>query len=89
MRELRRIAKEEGRSVVIASHDQRLKDIADRVLWLEDGRFSREDELVTDPVCGLSLERADARYSLESAGETHWFCCQGCQQEYSHEEAIS
>ncbi len=35
---LRRIAKEQGRSVVIVSHDQRIKDIADRVLWLEDGQ---------------------------------------------------
>ena len=83
MRELRRIAREESRSVVIVSHDERLKDIADRVLWLEDGRFSREDELVTDPVCGMSLERADARYSLEVDGQTYWFCCQGCQKEFT------
>mgnify|MGYP001588091177 CR=1 FL=1 len=39
MRLLRKIAKEENRSVVIVSHDQRIKDIADRVLWLEDGQF--------------------------------------------------
>ena len=39
MRLLRNIAREQGRSVVIVSHDQRIKDIADRVLWLEDGRF--------------------------------------------------
>jgi putative ABC transport system ATP-binding protein len=87
MRELRRIAKDEGRSIVIVSHDQRLKDIADRVLWLEDGRFSREDELVVDPVCGMSLERADARNSLEADGETYWFCCQGCQHEFAEKLA--
>jgi putative ABC transport system ATP-binding protein len=39
MRLLRRIAKEEQRSVIIVSHDQRIKDIADRILWLEDGTF--------------------------------------------------
>src|SRR5512144_1410514 len=39
MRLLRSIAKEQGRSVIIVSHDQRIKDIADRVLWLEDGEF--------------------------------------------------
>lgn len=38
---LRRIAKEQGRSVVIVSHDQRIRDIADRVLWLEDGEFKK------------------------------------------------
>ena len=37
MRLLRRIAREQNRSVVIVSHDARIKDIADRVLWLEDG----------------------------------------------------
>ena len=83
MRELRRIAKEEDRSVVIVSHDERLKDIADRVLWLEDGRFSHEDELVADPVCGMTLDRADARYTLEVDGQTYWFCCQGCQNEFT------
>ena len=39
MRLLRGIAKEENRCVIIVSHDQRIKDIADRVLWLEDGEF--------------------------------------------------
>ena len=43
MRLLRRIAKDQNRSVVIVSHDQRIKDIADRVLWLEDGEFKGDD----------------------------------------------
>src|SRR3990172_892146 len=33
MRLLRQIARDQGRSVIIVSHDQRIKDIADRVLW--------------------------------------------------------
>ncbi len=47
MRLLRRIAKEQQRSVVIVSHDQRIKDIADRVLWLEDGQF--KDKFLVQP----------------------------------------
>src|SRR5512141_3252705 len=43
MRLLRKSAKEQGRSVVIVSHDPRIKDIADRVLWLEDGQFKEQD----------------------------------------------
>ncbi len=50
MRLLRQIAKEQGRSVVIVSHDQRIKDIADRVLWLEDGQFKEVITLATDPI---------------------------------------
>lgn len=36
MRLLRRIAREQSRSVIVFGHDKRLKDDADRVLWLED-----------------------------------------------------
>jgi putative ABC transport system ATP-binding protein len=50
MRLLRRIAKEEQRSVIIVSHDQRIKDIADRILWLEDGAFKDVVEMAVDPV---------------------------------------
>ena len=45
MRLLRGIAKEQRRSVIIVSHDQRIRDIADRVLWLEDGEFKKEEIL--------------------------------------------
>lgn len=33
------LAKKQGKSVVIVSHDTRIQGIADRVLWLEDGRL--------------------------------------------------
>lgn len=54
---LRRIAKDQGRSVVIASRDQRIKDTADRVLWLEDGQFKNMVAMATDPVCGMAVEQ--------------------------------
>jgi putative ABC transport system ATP-binding protein len=40
---LRRLAREEGCAVVAVSHDARLEAIADRVLWLEDGRIRSDD----------------------------------------------
>ena len=82
MRLLRRIAKEQNRSVVIVSHDQRLKDIADRVLWLEDGQFKEMVTLATDPVCGMSIEREQAAAALEVAGTTYYFCSKGCRAEF-------
>ena len=36
---LRAIARELGRAAVIVSHDVRIQELADRILWLEDGRF--------------------------------------------------
>ena len=81
MQLLRRIAKERGRTVVIVSHDERIKDIADRVLWLEDGQFKDIVHMVTDPVCGMTIERAPA-VSLEYEGTTYYFCSRGCSWEF-------
>jgi putative ABC transport system ATP-binding protein len=81
MRLLRRIAKEQGRSVVIVSHDERIRDIADRVLWLEDGSFKDMVTMATDPVCGMAVEREHA-VSAEQSGETYWFCSKGCRAEF-------
>ncbi len=39
MQLLGEIAHEQGRSVVVCSHDQRIRQVADRVLWLEDGEI--------------------------------------------------
>ncbi len=38
------LGREQGRAIVIVTHDHRLKEIADRVLWLEDGRLSSAPE---------------------------------------------
>ena len=38
------IARQQRRTIVIVSHDHRIRDVADRVLWLEDGRFHELDE---------------------------------------------
>ncbi len=38
---LRTLATRDGRGAVVVSHDERLQTIADRVLWLEDGRIRR------------------------------------------------
>ena len=81
MRLLRGIAKDQGRSVVIVSHDQRIRDIADRILWLDDGEFKDVVTMATDPVCGMAVER-DQAVSVERDGETHWFCARGCRDEF-------
>ena len=82
MRLLRRIAKEEQRSVIIVSHDQRIKDIADRILWLEDGAFKDVVEMATDPVCGMSVDRASAPTQVAWRGQTLYFCANGCREEF-------
>ena len=82
MRLLRSLAKEQGTTVVIVSHDARLREIADRVLWLEDGHFKTLDALVRDPVCGMLLEPAQAAATLKRDGVTYYFCANGCRDEF-------
>jgi len=36
---LRVIARDLGKAVIIVSHDLRVREVADRLLWLEDGQF--------------------------------------------------
>ena len=79
---LRRAATEEGRSVVIVSHDARLKDIAHRVLWLEDGEFRSMSALVTDPVCGMAVEREGSSH-FRYDGRTFSFCSTACRDEFA------
>ena len=78
---LRQIATEDGRSVVIVSHDQRLKEIADRVLWLEDGEFHQLAAMATDPVCAMAVEAGDGPH-LELEGRVYWFCSPHCRDEF-------
>lgn len=82
MRLLRKLAMNEGTTVVIVSHDQRLREIADRVLWLEDGKLEQLGALVRDPVCGMLLDPAQAPTALARAGKTVYFCSRGCRHEY-------
>ena len=81
MRLLRKIAREQGRSVIIVSHDQRIKDIADRVLWLEDGEFKAITSRAEDPVCRMSVD-CETAFSTEHEGQTYYFCAEGCRAEF-------
>lgn len=82
MRLLRRLVKDQNRSAIIVSHDQRIKDIADRVLWLEDGQFKEPVIMAVDPVCGMNVERSKALSTVWN-GETVYFCARGCRDEFA------
>jgi putative ABC transport system ATP-binding protein len=78
---LRRLADVDGRSIVIVSHDDRLREVADRVLRLEDGQFKMMSAMVVDPVCGMRVEPTGPH--LEWEGHTLWFCSEGCKAEFA------
>ncbi len=82
MRLLRRIAQQKNRSIIIVSHDQRIKDVADRVLWLEDGQFKDVVEMAIDPVCGMSVDKENAPAQTRYNRKTFYFCALGCRDEF-------
>ncbi|MDP2721021.1 MAG: ABC transporter ATP-binding protein [bacterium] len=45
------IACEQNKSVIIVSHDSRIKEIAHKVLWVEDGKLTKEEEGNHKKVC--------------------------------------
>lgn len=82
IRRLQNIARRDGKSVVIVSHDARIKEHADRVLWLEDGEFKEMAVMERDPVCGMSIEREKAAARVEHRGREFFFCSKGCAAEF-------
>jgi putative ABC transport system ATP-binding protein len=78
---LRDLSRSGERAVVVVSHDQRIREVADRVLWLEDGRIKDIAQLARDPVCGASVEMEGA-IRLEHDGRSYYFCSRDCSWEF-------
>lgn len=80
------IARDSGCAIVLVTHDQRVEEISDRVLWLEDGslrdRKSERHSWVRDPVCGMRVDEWSAEYAAEHEGERFIFCSDGCLRRF-------
>ena len=81
-RHLRSLAVDENRSVLLVSHDARLKEVADRVLWLEDGTFKDVSRMTVDPVCGMAVAQQGGPH-YQHDGTTWWFCSPACRDEFA------
>jgi putative ABC transport system ATP-binding protein len=85
LHQLERLARDGGKALVVVTHDFRITQVADRVLWLEDGRWGpapTEAEMAIDVVCGMSLpvDRAAAARTVE--GRTLYFCSDICVEKF-------
>ena len=45
---MQRLAQEQGCTILLVTHDNRILDIADRILYMEDGRLNRSRQPVSD-----------------------------------------
>jgi putative ABC transport system ATP-binding protein len=46
---MQQLAKEQGCTILLVTHDTRILDIADRIIHMEDGRLARDTALVANP----------------------------------------
>jgi putative ABC transport system ATP-binding protein len=85
------VARDRGCSVVLVTHDPRVEDVADRILWLEDGAFrDRKAEThtwVRDPVCGMRVDEWRATVFAEHAGHRYLFCSGRCRERFEADPA--
>ncbi len=80
------IARDDGCSVVLVTHDPRVEDTADRILWLEDGalqdRRAEEHGWIRDPVCGMRVDEWTAEFFSEFQSKRYAFCSNRCKERF-------
>ncbi len=82
---LRRRARERNSSVLIVTHDSRIRNLADRVLWLEDGLLRLESstsDAAVDPVCLMVVNRIGLEHVESYGGRIYHFCSAGCRNRF-------
>jgi len=81
------IARDDGCAVLMVTHDPRVEEIADRVLWLEDGalrdRKSEQHSWVKDPVCGMRVDEWTASVTTEYNDKKFVFCSTRCLSRFN------
>ncbi len=84
---LKEVAKEKGKTVVIVTHDPRITDLADRILWLEDGKISLKWAKIQpiDPVCLMTVEENSTSFDTELQGIQYYFCSRNCKETFEKE----
>ena len=86
------IARDEGYAVIMVTHDPRVEDIADRILWLEDGqlhdrKFAKHSWL-KDPVCGMRVDEWTATIFSEYLGKRYTFCSERCRTRFEENQEM-
>lgn len=73
-------------SVQGVTHDPRVEDIADRILWLEDGKIidrkAESHQWIKDPVCGMRVDEWRALHFIEYHGARYAFCSRRCRERF-------
>ena len=83
------IARDDGCAVLMVTHDPRVEEVADRVLWLEDGalrnRKSEKHSWVKDPVCGMRVDEWTATVTTNYHDNKIVFCSNRCLTRFNEQ----
>jgi len=83
------IARDEGYTVVMVTHDPRVEEVADRILWLEDGKLvdrkSEQHAWTRDPVCGMRVDEWTAKFKSSYQSTSYVFCSEKCKERFDEE----
>ena len=67
---------------VAAWVDDRILDFVDTYLRLQSVEQYQRENHVTDPVCGMSINKVFAAATAEYEGRTYYFCVEDCRQKF-------
>ncbi len=70
---------------VAAWVERRLLEFLDTYLRIDRGEPTLDEDLVTDPVCGMRLRRSDAVAQEDHRGHPYYFCTEACRRQFSEE----
>lgn len=80
------IARDDGCAVLIVTHDPRVEDVADRILWLDDGKLSdrraEQHDWARDVVCGMRVDAWTANRKVTYQGREYVFCSDRCVERF-------
>jgi YHS domain-containing protein len=70
-------------SKVAAWVEAKLLQFVDTYLRLETLEHYQGENIVTDPVCGMSVNKAHAPAQIDYEGKTYFFCVEECRQKFA------
>ncbi len=65
--------------------EERMLDFVDTYLRLEELEPYQRENLVTDPVCDMVLQKPHATAHMEYLGRTYYFCVEDCRKKFADE----
>ena len=71
--------------VAAAWIDDRLADFTAAYLQLETAKAYQQDNMETDPVCGMPVNKNWAAAQIEYGGRTYFFCIEDCRRQFAAE----